>query len=276
MRILFFAALFAPSTALAGAWTQAEGGAFLKAGSRLVQADEFYSPDGDPTQTATLNDALFSIYAEYGLFDDLTVIGNLPIRRLTVNRQVGALTNVVISDGDSVTALGDAEVAARYRLGRVGRTVFSLQGTVGLPVGLSGEDNTLVTGDGEADVRGELLVGHSFRGLPIYLTSNVGFAQRFRGFSDEFRYGVEAGWAEDWGVVLLRANGIQSFKNGDDSSGTAEANLFANNASFLAVGPEVTVNVFDGIGVSAAAETVVFGENVFRAPAFTFGLVYSR
>ncbi|MEO1481605.1 MAG: hypothetical protein AAFU77_05815 [Myxococcota bacterium] len=291
MRVVALLTALFPATAFAGAWTQSEGGAFLKAGSRFVQADEFYDPEGTPTDTATLTDALFSLYAEYGLLEDLTLIGDLPVRRLVANRLVGELSGAVSSEGETLTALGDARLAARYRLGRLGQTVFSLQGAVGIPLGRTGADNrdanqaareaglpdeeerVLVTGDGEADLGAELLVGHSFGS--VYVTSNLGFTKRFEGFSDEFRYGAEAGWSPGWGTVLLRLNGLQSLKNGEGAP-DADGSLFADKASFLAVGPEVTVNVIDSIGVSAAVETVLFGENVFRAPAFTLGLVYSR
>ncbi|MEM6734018.1 MAG: hypothetical protein AAF658_20820, partial [Myxococcota bacterium] len=243
--------------------------------------DEFYDPDGNAGDIGTFRDTLFSIYAEYGVIEDLTLLGNLPFRRLTVNRREGRLSGVEIFEGDAVNAISDAQIGALYRLWSGGGSVLSLYGQLGLPIGVTGQENGLVTGDGEADVTGQLRVGHGFSGLPIYVSLEAGYTARFEGFSDEIPYRAEVGWVfNDWGGLLLaRANGIQSLKNGEDGTGETvanEANLFVNNASFLALQAEFTVSVFDGLGVSAAAETAVYGENVFRASAFTVGLVWER
>ncbi|MEL6338426.1 MAG: hypothetical protein AAFP04_02845 [Myxococcota bacterium] len=267
-----------PGIAHAGAWTQQDGGGYLKLSTRIVRADSFYNPEGNSIDVATLGDTAFSLYAEYGLFDRLTLVGNLPVRRLTLNRQEGELTGVELFPGDSSTTLGDGELGARIALARWGSSVFSTQVTVGIPVGDTDQENGLVTGDGEADVRAELLLGHSFSRVPIYVSASTGYAQRFEGFSNEFRYGLEAGYRfGDWGLLVLRANGIESLKNIETAVGAEiEANLFANNASFLAIGPEFSFAFGGGFGASIAAEGVVFGENVFDAPAFTFGLTWSR
>ncbi len=267
-----------PSKVRAGAWTQQDGGGYLKFSTRVVRADSFYDPEGNSTDIATFGDTAFSLYGEYGLFERLTLVGNLPVRRLTLNRQEGELTGVELFPGDSSTALGDGELGVRIALARLGSSVFSTQVTVGIPVGDTDQENGLVTGDGEADVRAEVLFGHSFSGLPIYLSASTGYAQRFEGFSNEFRYGIEGGYRfGDWGLLVLRANGTQSLKNIETAGGgEIEANLFANNASFLAIGPEFNLALGRGSGASVAVEGVVFGENVFDAPAFTFGLTWSR
>ncbi len=59
----------------------------------------------EPVDIATFGDTLFSIHAEYGLFERLTVIGNLPVRYFTLNSLVWQLSGVERFPGDSVTAL---------------------------------------------------------------------------------------------------------------------------------------------------------------------------
>lgn len=264
-------------SANAGAWTQEKGGAFFKAATRFVRADTFYDPNGEPLDTATFGDNTVSLYGEYGIVDGFTVVANLPLRTLTLNRQVGKLSSAEQFSGDRVTAIGDGELALRGRLARIGSSVFSAQFTVGIPVGISEQENGLVTGDGEADTRLEFHYGHGFSGVPLYLGLFAGYAKRFRGFSDEYRYGGELGYTFfNRALLILKANGVRSRKNNDDPFEQIGDGNLVNNQSYLAYGPELNVRITGGLGVSALLELAALAENVYAAPALTVGLTYSH
>ncbi|MEE2833985.1 MAG: hypothetical protein VYD18_16615 [Candidatus Latescibacterota bacterium] len=96
-----------------------------------------------------------SLYAEYGLRDDLTLIAYAPFfQRITLNKQVGRESEFVYFGGDD--AQGIAEVGVSYACGAACRRRQCRLGS-GLPIG-----------DGEFNRRLSLLYGAPCtRGLVI-------------------------------------------------------------------------------------------------------------
>jgi len=197
-------------------------------------------------------------------------------KRITLNRQVGQQSGFVFFEGDEASGIADADVGFRVGLRQNGPTVLSLGLKFGLPIGDDQQTNGLLTSDGEFNQSVSLQIGHSFYPIPVYFATEAGFNNRSMGFSDEFRYGFELGYTIINLTAILRATGVESLKNGDDSIMGGMGGLFANNQSFLAYGPELIYTMNDKLGISIGAETAILTENTLSGLVFSFGLFVKR
>jgi hypothetical protein len=266
--------MLATGDAHAGAWTQKRGKGYYELKFQMIRANRFYEPSGRIITIPTLAEYTTSIYGEYGLNDWLTVIGDFPFyKRITLNRQIGARTGFIFFPGDSVSGISDAEVGVRLGLLRGGPTVISAGLKFGLPIGDDTQANGLLTGDGEFNQMLSLQLGHSFYPKPLYFTGEIGVNNRTNGYSDEFRFEAEIGYTIGNNLTLnFKINGMESFRNGDDTVQGGMGGLFANNQEFLAYGPGVFYNFYKNFGVNARAAFATRGQNVLARPAYFVGI----
>ena len=262
----------------AGAWTQPKGEGFYKLGSQMVRSDDFRDIEGTEALIPTLADYTVSLYTEYGVRDDLTVVAYLPIfKRITLNRQVGRVSRFAYFEGDSKTGIADAAIGLRYRLWQGGGTVLSAGLTIGVPLGDDQQANGLLTGDGEINQALTVQLGRSLYPVPAYTNVEVGFNNRVEGYSDEFLYAAELGYTfRKIFTALLRIRGIESFENGDDSVSGGMGGLFANNQRYTTYGPELIYAPNERYGVSLSALSAVRLRNVLSAPTFSVGVFVRR
>ena len=224
----------------------------------------------------TLADYTISLYSEYGLRDDLTVVGYLPFKRITLNKQVGEPSGFVYFQGDDVTGLGDAQIGLRYRIAQSGPTVISGALTLGLPLGEETQANGLLTGDGETNQILALQLGHSLYPAPAYVNVDLGYNNRINGFSDELLYAIEAGYTHGKWMAVARVRGTESRENGDDLVSGGMGGLYANNQSFLTYGPELIYSMDDQLGLAASVVNTTRVKNALSAPVFSFGLFFKK
>ncbi len=267
-----------PTFLFASGWTQKKGRGFYKIGFRFIRANEFYEPNGNKISIPTLGDNTLSFYGEHGLTDRITLVAYIPFyKRITLNRQVGQESGFVYFEGDAISGIADADVGFRFGLRQDGSTVLSLGFMFGLPLGDDQQANGLLTSDGEFNQFVSLQIGHSFYPTPVYFAAEAGFNNRSKGYSDEFRYGFELGYQIKQRLTfILRATGVQSLKNGNDSVMGGMGGLFANNQSFLAYGPELVYTMNDKLGISFGVDSAIFAENTLSAAVFSFGLFLKR
>lgn len=258
----------------AGAWTQKRGRGYYELKFYFINANRFYEPDGRIIAIPTLGEYTTSFYGEYGLNEWLTLTGDLPFyKRITLNRQFGNRTGFVFFPGDSVSGISDGEFGVRIGLLRKGPTVISAGFKFGLPLGDNEQVNGLLTGDGEFNQILALQLGHSFYPRPLYFTGEIGFNNRTKGYSDEFRYEAEFGYSLTRALTMnFKINGVESFRNGDDNVRGGMGGLFANNQRFLAYGPGVFYQVYKNFGVNARTAFATRGQNVLARPQFFFGV----
>ncbi|TXF89827.1 hypothetical protein FUA23_09075 [Neolewinella aurantiaca] len=274
--ILLFLVTIATSLS-AGPWPRAKGDGYLKLYEFWLRFDEHYTSTGELDPNATLGLYNTAIYGEYGLTDRFTAVVNLPFySRNVINEQVSGTRGDVLTPGEAISGLGDADIALRYGLNKPGaKFPVALTLTLGLPLGedRGGELNNLQTGDGEFNQMLELSAGRSL-GNNAYATASFGVNNRTNGFSDELRFGLEAGYAlADRRVWLIgRLTGSESFQNGETAATFSSTSVFSNNAEYLSLGGEVNVYVTDKIGLSAGAATALSGRIIAAAPAYSAGI----
>jgi protein XagA len=270
--ILFFIFLGDPSVLKAQAWTKAEGSGFYKLDFSRIGAMDVFNTESKVIPFRTITNTITSFYGEYGVNNKLTLIGYVPF---LINNQLGALkstTGVVLAPSTAETNFGDVDLGLRYQLFNKNGISLSANLLLGLPTGNSTQKDGLLTGDGEFNQMLKLAIG---TGKARWWTQGaVGFNNRTKSFSDEFRYDFEFGYKffNDRFLTILKLNGIESLHNG-----TAKENIvgvFSNNVEYAGVGPEVLYYVNDkkNMGVSLRIAGSLKGRNILAAPSFAVGV----
>ncbi|MEL6675390.1 MAG: hypothetical protein AAFR61_24485 [Bacteroidota bacterium] len=281
LRVLGVWMLFTLSSftlALAGGgWTPDKGSGFIKLGQWWVVSDRHYTDQGiDPNTTFGVFNT--SIYAEFGLTNRLQATVYAPFfSRTYFNNTISQNTGEVIQAGEAIQSFGDTDISLTYGFRKGKSLVWSATVLFGLPLGNAsgGSQGNLQTGDGEFNQMIRADVGYSKRlgKVDTYYTAYVGLNNRTNGFSDEFRYGIEAGATfKNRVTTTFRVFGINSFKNGSSTDVPNSTSLFANNSEHLTISPEVSVRVQKDWFLSATAAGAVWGRLIFASPSFAVGI----
>lgn len=279
--IVFCLLLVSTISLSAGPWPQPKGHAYLKLYEFWLRFDQHYTSNGEIDPNATLGLYNTNLYGEYGFTDKLTVFGNIPLfSRSTINNQVSETRGNVIIPGDAINGLGDADLGLRFGLTAPGSKIaVATSLTFGLPLGedAGGAQMNLQTGDGEFNQLLSLEAGHGFQlggQLPAYLSAQIGVNNRTKGFSDEFRFGLEAGLqlAKKRLWLIGRLTGSESFFNGDTAASNPTTSIFSNNAEYLSIGGEVNLNLTRKAGLSFGVAGAISGRIIAAAPAFSAGV----
>ncbi len=268
----FFLIVTAPSVSTAQAWTKAENSGFYKLDFSRISATDVFNTKSELVPFRSITNNITSFYGEYGVTNKFTLIGYIPF---LVNNQLGELKSTagaVLSPSTAETNFGDVDLGFRYQLFNKNGISLSANLLLGLPTGNSTEKNGLLTGDGEFNQMFKLAIG---TGKARWWTQGaVGFNNRTKSFSDEFRYDFEFGYKffNDRLLTILKLNGIESLDNG-----TAKENIvgiFSNNVEFAGVGPEVLYYINDkkNIGVSLRIAGSLKGRNILAAPSIAVGV----
>ncbi len=278
--ILLLLVAFSTSVFAGGPWPQKKGKGYFKLAEWWVIFDQHYTDNGkiDPNVTSGIFNT--TLYAEYGFTDRLTGIINAPIfSRNYNNNLISNTTKEVLVPGDAYNGIGDFDLGLKYGITQPGAKVpVALTLTLGLPTGKSvaGELNNLQTGDGEFNQLLQVDAGTGFKlgKTSAYVSAYTGINNRTNGFSDEFRFGIEAGvgLANEKFWLTGRILGVESFKNGDTAETTTSTSIFANNSEFLSVGVEGSYYITKKVGVSVSAAGAFRGEIIAAAPSYSVGV----
>lgn len=262
-----------------GGWPQPKGNGYFKITQWWVIANQHYTDAGliDPNVTNGIFNTSF--YGEYGFTDRFTGIVYFPfLSRAYFNNTVSSTTGEIITPGDAVNSLGDTDVSLKYGIITNKPVVLSATLMLGLPLGndSGGTDGSLQTGDGEFNqmIRLDASTSRTFGKVNTFYTAYLGFNNRTNGFSDEIRYGVEAGgsFLNNKILAIFRLYGIKSLKNGVVGGLPNNTSIFANNSEHFTFSPELAYNINDTFGVSASAAVALAGRIIFAAPAYSVGV----
>ncbi len=138
----------------------------------------------------------------------------------------------------------------------------------GIPVGDSEQSNGLFTGDGEFNQVFALQVGHSLYPAPAYLKGEIGFNNRERGFSDELRYSIEAGY------VIGERLGVTVWIRGVEAVGKDDDDLTVSDLKYLSIGPELNLYITTNLGITAGVTKYANARNLLDSPAWDIGVFF--
>jgi hypothetical protein len=277
--IILLSFLFSFSAFAGGGWPQPKGHGFFKLSQWWLISDQHFTDTGLLDPNVTQGIFTTSIYAEYGFTDRLTGVLYFPLfSRTYFNNTVSATTGEILTAGEAINGVADTDISLKYGLIVNKPVVLSATLTLGLPFGESqgGTAGNLQLGDGEFNQMLQLDAGTSFQlgNVPAYANAYAGFNNRTNGFSDELRYGLEAG-AGFFGsklYTIFRLYGISSLKNGSSTDNANSTSIFANNSEFLTFSPEIAYNINEKWGVSATYASALRGRIIFAAPSYSVGV----
>lgn len=262
--------VLAPGAARAGAWTQNEGGWFLKLGyDQRVTSQRFdssgaivpYRTPGPPQSGQEFRSRALRAYAEYGLASSWTAVASGGYEWL---ESAGHLTS------ERSSGLSEPRLQLKWRLFER-PLAGSLIGEVKLP--LSGSvAQAPALGNGKLDYGGRVALGASTG--KVYATTEVGLVVRGGQFTNQVPFAAEAGWSvlKD---VLVRA-GV----HGTGGPGKLSANGLGLDPAF-ADSREVTTSVGlvlrgRGLDFSLEAERVLTGRNALAGTRLEFSIWFAQ
>jgi len=215
---------------------------------------------------------------EYGLFDNLTLIGNLPFKYVATSGEPMASNDFLDTlDAGTLARFGNARFGARWQVLRTkAGKVLALQ--------VMAEANTsdvnqfigLQTGFDAWSFEPVLAFGLPFD--RSYVAGHAGMAVRSNNYSEEALFVVEAGYRVTksfWlaGVADVRWN----LRNGEqDACNCAQTGLYVNNQASVSYGIKGWAPVVGGFGITAGAYGAVYADRLAAAPTFNVGIYYQR
>lgn len=272
LTIIILLTTISISSFAGGGWTQKKGKGYFKLSQYAIIADQYFNPEGNLIQVnpriSFFNTAL---YGEYGLTDKITTELYLPFFSRSVLNNLERRNGEFV-EGDQVSSLGDTNLSFKYGLDQEGPTVVSIKLTLGLPLGdpSGGETGTLQTGDGEFNQMISIDVGHSFYPAPFYANASIGLNNRTQGFSEEFRYSIEAGLTLNKFILIGRITSVNSLLNGDTFD-NPDPGVFGNNIEYMSFTPELVYKIKENYGLTAAVGTAFSGKQVLANPSYEVG-----
>jgi len=282
---IFFALtfFFITNVIAGGPWPQQKGIGYYKLSQWWLNFDQHYTDSGliDPNVTTGIYNTFF--YAEYGLTDRVTGILNAPLySRNVTNNLISGTTGETIVPGEALNSIGDIDLGVKYGLTKPG-SAFPVSASLilGLPTGKSvgGSQGNLQTGDGEFNQIIQIDAGKGFKigeNINSYVSGYAGINNRTKGFSEEFRFGLEygAGLFDQKLWLIARLNGVESFKNGNTAEDVNSTSIFANNTEYTSFGLEAAIYVTKQVGFSAGFASAFRGEIIAAAPSYSVGIFY--
>ncbi len=259
-----------------GGWVHTKGKGFFKLNEWRLTANQYYARDGNVVPNITSGLFNTSLYGEYGITDKINLIANIPIlSRAFVEADVSAIGNI-ISEMETLNTVGDTDVGIKYGLIRNKPVVMSATLMLGLPLGKTSQGNQgrLATGDGEFNQYLSLQVStsKSFGKLNTFYSLDLGINNRTKGFSDEFRAGIEVGAIYDKKVIFIyRVRTVKSFNNSSfvEMNG---ATLFASDVEFVSPTIELGYEIKEKYGISASVGSAFSGRLIYANKSYSVGV----
>lgn len=253
---------FSYSVAHAGAWTLEQGSGYNKVAVNVFSADDTFGTGQAGFEE--FNDITVNYYAEYGVTDRLTFIGQVPLRRSR---------NEAVDSRTDNAGVGDIDLGFKYRLVDAS-WVVSAAALYKAPF-LYDEDDDLPLGNGQSDLEFRLLLGKS---LHPYGYIGIEAAYRFRAESpsDERRYLFEYGFDLTKNVYLrAKLDIIQAVDSTDvliaDDGNPNFPNAFDLTRAEYSAGYKFN----DKTGIEFTFTDAISGDNILDGDTYQLGFVYS-
>ncbi len=290
--------VFLSQVAFAGAWTQKKKGYFLKLSVNYLFTTKEFNHEGKKLdifqeriiyEDTSFRDVNITAYFEYGLFENLTLVANLPFKILTSKRTEiiggGLLARIVTIHTEGFS---DLSISGRYRL--LSKPVFlSFQGGFKIPLAYNAApaDDGAPLGTGKLDYEGQLLAGKSLYPLPLYFTAGIGYRKRTGAFHDQVFYATELGYT--LGKVLFKAtfDGLKSTVAPPDivgqpvvtplpGGGGALPNIIVGDQDIFKFSPSIIYHFSERFALQGEILHVFAGKNTVAGTTVSLGVILSK
>lgn len=264
---------FFASPALAGAWLQPEGKAYLRLSSGILNTETRFDSEGEEVpfdasgggfRNVSYEDLAVNFYAEVGIHPDWTLIG------------VGSWKNLQAEQPSAIFTtygFGDLGLGVKRSLYRSTWTVASASGMISVPTGYDPAEYPAIGSDvSEGSVSLELgRAGHAWwSNVESFLKIRGGDFRSQVGGSLGGGFSVSSSWAfrgEFRGAVPVGST--------DNTGSGALFDPTAVDPSNLDVAGTVSFNLPQGVAIEAGLRSTVWGENTLKGTRFSVALATS-
>ncbi|MBX3507992.1 MAG: hypothetical protein KF714_04345 [Parvibaculum sp.] len=247
--------------ARSGGWPLPAGtGEIIVTASRLT-ADERYESDGSKRWTSSYTKHEISPYAEYGLSNKLTLIGEAAWQR----EKTDYFGFTFEDDGFSRVKAG-----ARYAIGTWQKTLFSVQPLVTLHLDDAGDDPAATkSGDIDAELGMVLARNETLFGMNLFSVQEVAWRYRDRGRPDQLRADITLGGKPLPGTMLL----LKSLNTASVKS-TQTGELYRSSKLAFSVVQDLPAHMAPGFAIEAGMERTIAGQGTVADTTWRLGLWY--
>ncbi len=259
--------IFTVSNLFGGAWTMPKGKIYTRIAYNYYYSNEEFTFGGgkkDMDFHGRFRDYNFSLYAEYGITDRLTILTSLYFKQIKKeDRYVKITTN----------GIGDIDLGLKLNIFKGPKGVFSIQGLVKIPEAYD-EDDALPLGNGQYDYEIRGLMGFSlWPKIPGYLNLEFGYRWRTEEPADELRYLLEFGMdftKKFYGRIKL--DGIKGLGNGKEDKDIAGNPTLSYNYDLgkldITFGYKITKNT----SIELEYTPEIYGQNTSAGATYTFAI----
>ncbi|MHA7842298.1 MAG: hypothetical protein ACX93I_03195 [Winogradskyella sp.] len=222
-----------------------------------------------------------SLYGDIGISDNLNIVLNVPYIKSEGNATDATLANNGFENERS--GIQDLKVYVKYRFSRfnLGENTLDLIGSIGLetPLGDYSADEglqSIIAIGNEASSFNTFGIATFKTKSGVFATGQVGYSFRGNSVPDALISELKLGYAASKFYLDAFVANQLSDKEGVDILGEGFVGFFpATRVNYTRVGVNGYVPFFDGIGLTAGANTYIAGRNIGKSTGFYGGLVYS-
>ena len=273
INFLFLFLSCSPLLIAQSAWTEEKDDFYLQVNYTSIGKYSNIYGDPDYKTSREISDNTLQVYGAYGLTEDITIIGAVPIKILKAGEIIENPTSTPlrIQEGNYST-IGNIVVGINKNWTKE-KWVISTQLNVELPTGNYKNSYGLRSGYDAWSFIPTVQIGRSFH--EFYFQANTGFDFKTNDYSESWRIGGEVGkqfFNQLWlvGFAEFRV----SFKNGDYLAPVEnlQTALYINDQEFGALGVKLIEEIGPLFGITAAYGGAIFGNNVPKREAFSIGV----
>ena len=259
-----------------GPWTQKKGKFYTQISFTTIPNYDTLFGDPDYSIPGEISDYTLQFYNEYGLSSETTLLVNIPYKFISNEGLVNPCLAAPCPEySNKKNALGNIEIGIKYNFYKKDWLV-SGQFSVEANTGSFDINSGIRTGYDAFTFTPLFLTGKSFN--KSYLQTFVGTRIRTNKHSSNFKIGGEYGRKVTKNIWLIGFLDIEkSFKNGTVvlPNSNLATGLYVNNQEYGVVGVKAIGEFFDNFGITASLPAALFGNNVAKQVALSFG-VYGK
>ncbi|HMQ47114.1 MAG TPA: hypothetical protein PKA00_20240 [Saprospiraceae bacterium] len=255
-------------------WVRAKGSGYVQATVSYFTSDQYFGLDGTENSNAsTFQSYALQWYAEHGLSDQLTIIGQGPLVKFNQ-----------LSSTKSVAGVGDIQLGVKWGLAKKWPLALSVVAEIPTDDGILFaqakqpnelgilEQINLPTSDGEWNFRTTLALSKSNSSGNIYGSLYGSINWRTEQFSHQWQSGLELGYApsKKWWLIAK----LQLQESLSDSPRNVSF-LYGEGTTFTAFGFTTFYAVNDRWKITASyfdyTDVIVGINNLYNGPTFSLG-----
>jgi hypothetical protein len=281
---------------LAGAWVQPHKGYFLKIAPTYLHATEEFDHRGNrqimqaeqfASGGVAFTNLTLSTYLEYGVWDEFTLVAQLPFKALRSERRLLIGGGIVRQlERLHTVGFGDLSLALRLSLSRK-PLASTLQIGIKIPSGYAAHPHDgPPLGSGELDGEIRLAIGKSHHPLPLYTSGELGYRKRGGPLKDELLYAAEIGLSSGRLLCKLAVDGIWNISTPPDIAGRTVVTplpggggvvpeLIVGDQHITKLNPAIAYSLRPGLALQIEALHAIAGTNSLAGTIYSLGILFT-